>query len=327
MRAGESGEHRARQARAQAAELRIEAERLVARASELEGRAGKYRKGYEGERTIGALLDELRAEGWVVLHDRRRSPRSPANIDHVVVGPSGVYVIDAKKWSGLLRLDEQGMAVGRWRKDKELDSVRVDAETVGKAARALIPGTPSCGVLAFVGDVGLVGPTNHGGEVLLQQGELLAWLRARPQQLSALQIAEVGAGLDDFFPSRMSRPMSSRRRTSTRSAPVRTRRRGQRSPQPNVGRPPSPRDWRPPDTPAWRPQAPACPQEEGGGGARALVAVVGLVFLFLSVLPQLPTVAAWFGDQMASMIEQTVEEETSVPHPGPAEVGGGGAAP
>lgn len=53
----------------------------------------------------GAVGEELVAEwltpvpGIVALHDRR-IPRSKANIDHIVVAPSGVYVIDAKRYSG-----------------------------------------------------------------------------------------------------------------------------------------------------------------------------------------------------------------------------------
>ena len=64
-----------------------------------------WEKGALGEERIGTMLDGLRAEGFVVLHDRVRPP-SKANIDHVVVGPRGVYVIDAKRYSGVLSFKE-----------------------------------------------------------------------------------------------------------------------------------------------------------------------------------------------------------------------------
>lgn len=52
--------------------------------------------GAEGERTVAARLEGV--PGITVLHDRH-IPRSRANIDHIAVGPSGVFVIDAKKVS------------------------------------------------------------------------------------------------------------------------------------------------------------------------------------------------------------------------------------
>lgn len=55
--------------------------------------------GSAGEQTVGAHLERLTSKGLIVIHDRR-IPGTRANIDHVVVAPSGVYVIDTKKWSG-----------------------------------------------------------------------------------------------------------------------------------------------------------------------------------------------------------------------------------
>jgi hypothetical protein len=58
-----------------------------------------WRAGAVGEGTVGRRLDRLAAKGVVTLHDRS-IPRSRANIDHIAVGPSGVYVIDTKFRSG-----------------------------------------------------------------------------------------------------------------------------------------------------------------------------------------------------------------------------------
>jgi hypothetical protein len=55
--------------------------------------------GANGERALGKLLDPLRDEGMSVLHDRR-IPGSRANIDHIVVAPWGVFVVDAKNYKG-----------------------------------------------------------------------------------------------------------------------------------------------------------------------------------------------------------------------------------
>jgi len=55
--------------------------------------------GAKGERKLGARLDNLADSGVVVLHDRLR-PGTNANIDHLGVAPSGVWVIDAKCYTG-----------------------------------------------------------------------------------------------------------------------------------------------------------------------------------------------------------------------------------
>jgi hypothetical protein len=58
-----------------------------------------WAKGAEGERRLGAGLDTLAEAGVVALHDRL-IPGTRANIDHLAVAPSGVWVIDAKRYSG-----------------------------------------------------------------------------------------------------------------------------------------------------------------------------------------------------------------------------------
>lgn len=56
-------------------------------------------KGAEGERQVGDILTSLSENYVYALHDRR-IPRSRANIDHIAITASGVYVIDAKHYSG-----------------------------------------------------------------------------------------------------------------------------------------------------------------------------------------------------------------------------------
>jgi hypothetical protein len=58
-----------------------------------------WRTGARGERLVGELLLSLADRGIASMHDRR-IPGSKANIDHIAVGPSGVFVIDAKRYSG-----------------------------------------------------------------------------------------------------------------------------------------------------------------------------------------------------------------------------------
>ncbi|MGH2934437.1 MAG: nuclease-related domain-containing protein [Gaiellaceae bacterium] len=63
--------------------------------------------GANGENALGAQLNELRQEGMAVIHDRRLRG-SRANIDHLVVASSGVFVIDAKNYKGRVERSDRG---------------------------------------------------------------------------------------------------------------------------------------------------------------------------------------------------------------------------
>ena len=67
-----------------------------------------WRRGAAGERRTARLLAPLERRGWAVLHDLA-IPGSAANIDHLVIGPGGVLVIDSKQYRGPLRVDRDGM--------------------------------------------------------------------------------------------------------------------------------------------------------------------------------------------------------------------------
>jgi hypothetical protein len=66
-----------------------------------------WRRGASGERRTARLLDPLERHGWAVLHDLA-VPESRANLDHLVIGPGGVFVVDSKQYRGRLRLDAVG---------------------------------------------------------------------------------------------------------------------------------------------------------------------------------------------------------------------------
>ena len=63
-----------------------------------------YRRGADGEVHVGNALGLLPDE-YNVINDLKTDF---GNIDHVVVGPSGVYVLDTKNWRGTITADEQG---------------------------------------------------------------------------------------------------------------------------------------------------------------------------------------------------------------------------
>lgn len=54
------------------------------------------RQAIEGERAVGQFLERLREQGFHVFHD---VVGSGFNVDHVLIGPPGVFTIETKTWS------------------------------------------------------------------------------------------------------------------------------------------------------------------------------------------------------------------------------------
>ena len=52
-----------------------------------------YRLGYDGERFVGEELNSLIADGFEIFHD---VPFNSYNIDHVLLGPPGVFAVETK---------------------------------------------------------------------------------------------------------------------------------------------------------------------------------------------------------------------------------------
>jgi Nuclease-related domain len=96
--------------------------------------ARAWRRGAVGERRTARLLSSLERHGWVVLHDLAL-PGSRANIDHLVIGPGGAFVIDSKQYRGRLQLDSSGrLWHGRYPLAHTLRAVSFEAD---RAAQVL----------------------------------------------------------------------------------------------------------------------------------------------------------------------------------------------
>lgn len=70
----------------------------------------RWRRGADGERRTARRLKPLRKDGWVAVHDL---PDHGGNIDHVVVGPGGVFVRNSKQLGGEVTLVGDQLVVRR----------------------------------------------------------------------------------------------------------------------------------------------------------------------------------------------------------------------
>ncbi|QCX29306.1 NERD domain-containing protein [Nocardioides jishulii] len=155
-----------------------------------------WNTGALGEERLGAGLDSRGSEQLRLLHDRR-IPRSRANIDHLAVTPTGVYVIDAKKYAGRPHLEVEGgilrprvekLLVGRRDCTKVVDGVLKQIEVV---KGVLGDSVPVHGVLCFVeADWPLIGGSFTTREVaVLWPRKLYSRLAAADGPLDAEAIA------------------------------------------------------------------------------------------------------------------------------------------
>ncbi len=119
-----------------------------------------WERGAVGEEKLARSLDGLVERGVRVLHDRR-IPGSRANIDHMVVAPAGVFVVDAKRYKGRPHLRMEGgivrarvekLMVGSRDCSKLITGIQKQVDLVAAALTAarLTDLPPVRGMLCFV---------------------------------------------------------------------------------------------------------------------------------------------------------------------------------
>jgi hypothetical protein len=148
-----------------------------------------WRRGAAGERHTARLLHPMERQGWAVLHDLA-VPGSRANIDHLVIGPGGVFVIDSKHYRGRLQLDGAGrLWYGRYPLAPMLRTVDFEAD---QAARVLVD--PDVVVVPIVAVQGAQVPwgkvVTHGVPVVSAR-RLPSLLRALPAVLGPERVADL----------------------------------------------------------------------------------------------------------------------------------------
>jgi hypothetical protein len=138
-----------------------------------------WRRGAAGEQRTARLLAGLERQGWVALHDLA-IPGSRANIDHLVIGPGGVFVVDSKHYRGRLQLEPSGrLWHGRYPLAPTLQAVSFEADRA-----ALVLMDPDVVVVPVV--------AVHGAQVpwgkVVMQGVPVVPARRLPSMLRALPL-------------------------------------------------------------------------------------------------------------------------------------------
>ncbi|MGI5292989.1 nuclease-related domain-containing protein [Nonomuraea polychroma] len=165
--------------------------------------AAAWRKGALGEQATARRLRKLELmAGYTVLHDRAL-PRSRANLDHLVIGPCGVVLVDSKRWHRDTRISRGNgrLWIGRRPADSVVKATVFEARKVAEVLRAAGWPVQVTTVVAVHGaKLPRWGAMTVAGVTLLRAGRLCGWIRRHPARLDAGQVASLGAVADQLFP-------------------------------------------------------------------------------------------------------------------------------
>jgi len=179
------------------------AQRLRAKAARIEEQARRWEQGADGEQITANVLNPLSGDGWHILHDLA-IPNSAANIDHVAVGPPGVFVVDSKNWTGRVNAGDGTLWTGRYPKRRELETLRWERDQIASVLSGALPTWPiSCRAVICLTSAKLDAPVLEAGDITaVAPAELVRHLAGRPGLLQPGHIDRIAEVLDRRLGSR-----------------------------------------------------------------------------------------------------------------------------
>ncbi|MFG2092923.1 UvrD-helicase domain-containing protein [Streptomyces sp. NPDC048612] len=189
--AGASAARRAQQARRQERLLREQWQAARQRAERWEA-AG------EGERRVAAQLLMLTERGWRLLVDRRWPGTRAANVDMLLIGPGGVFVIDVKNWRAAPETSGGRLRAGGFSRDEH----RRKLLAVTKAAEGAVAslGMSPVAVRPLLAFAGHRVDAELGRVRLLGEREIGPALLSERTRLSAQSVRALAEHLERAFP-------------------------------------------------------------------------------------------------------------------------------
>jgi hypothetical protein len=160
--------------------------------------ARRFNRGERGELHVADVLEELRSEGYKPVHD---IVGNGFNIDHVIVGPGGVFAIETKYRSGRGEItfrNTEGVFIGNRLEEKDcLKQARGSAAAI----RELIH--ESCGrrvwvmaIVVFVGDWKIRNKWRDTDTRVFTPDGLLPYIRDLQPQLTRKDIELIASHLE-----------------------------------------------------------------------------------------------------------------------------------
>jgi hypothetical protein len=169
-----------------------------------------WQTGSEGERRTARALAPLRRCGCYLLHDlpdRRTSEQNrKGNLDHVVVSPAGVFLLDTKWLGGEASIDHGTVHIQR-RDDEEdaYDIPRLARAMRGRAVR-LQGDIAQQTSIRFVQPVVVFWNTFEAGLVMSESvvfvhgDRLVDWLQEQRPRMTANEVAHIASCISEIRP-------------------------------------------------------------------------------------------------------------------------------
>jgi hypothetical protein len=156
--------------------------------------AQAWRRAAVGERFVARLLDPLAEQGWGVEHDLPVRG-AKGNLNHVVIGPPGIFAIDVRHYRGRLRLSHDGLLWhGRTFLLPTLSATRSKADRLQDRIGA--PDVWVVPVVAVLGGMVPGGQATSMGVTMVPARRLPGLLRSLPPTLTPERAREVAAHMN-----------------------------------------------------------------------------------------------------------------------------------
>ncbi|MET9295654.1 NERD domain-containing protein [Streptomyces sp. NPDC003077] len=191
MAAGDSASRRAEEARR--LERSLHAQWQAARRE-----ARRWEAAGEAERRVAALLLVLTEHGWRLLVDRRWPGTRAANVDMLLIGPAGVFVVDVKNWRSAPRVRDGRLYAGHDPRDAEARKLMAVTRTAEDAVASL--GLSPVAVRPLLVFAGWRGDAWRGRVRLLGERDAGPALLAEPGRLRPAEVGALAAHLARVFP-------------------------------------------------------------------------------------------------------------------------------
>lgn len=170
--------------------------RLARAAHEL---AGRFEAAAAGERLVAETLLTLTGRGWRLLVDRKWPGTRAGNVDMILVGPGGVFVIDVKNWRDVPTVVDGRLYAQNADRHDEVAKLQAQARVAEDAVAAL--GLAPVAVQPVMAFCGHRVDERLGRVMLLGQLDIARSLLALPRRLTSAQIRAVADHLETVFPA------------------------------------------------------------------------------------------------------------------------------
>ena len=153
---------------------------------------GAYRKGARGERIVGKRLTKL-GEEWHVLHSIPIGDRG-TDIDHLVIGPGGVFTLNAKNHLGhRVWVHTRAFRVDGVSKTEYLGASRSEASKTSRrlSAASGFPVLATGVIVVLADDLKIAGMPEQTPVIARKQ--IAQWLSSQPVRLRQVEVESIFA--------------------------------------------------------------------------------------------------------------------------------------